>query len=107
MPLNIPFLREKAQASPTENTVGEPIDHAITTSSSEKENAMSTGIEASDVEANRKLDLYRRTHKWDPNLGDDTLDEIATVTALNDSNAQSKVIDRVIDNSPYPEVYHL
>ncbi|KAF3898079.1 Small oligopeptide transporter [Trichophyton interdigitale] len=104
MPLNIPFLREKAQASPTENTVGEPIDHAITTSSSEKENAMSTGIEASDVEANRKLDLYRRTHKWDPNLGDDTLDEIATVTALNDSNAQSKVIDRVIDNSPYPEV---
>ncbi|EGE08053.1 small oligopeptide transporter [Trichophyton equinum CBS 127.97] len=104
MPLNIPFLREKAQASPTENTVGEPIDHAITASSSEKENAMSTGIEASDVEANRKLDLYRRTHKWDPNLGDDTLDEIATVTALNDSNAQSKVIDRVIDNSPYPEV---
>ncbi|EFE30686.1 OPT peptide transporter Mtd1, putative [Trichophyton benhamiae CBS 112371] len=102
MPLNIPFLRGKA--SPSENTVGEPIDHAITTSSSEKENAKSTGIEISDVEANRRLDLYHRTHKWDPNLGDDTLDEVATATALNDSNAQSKIIDRVIDNSPYPEV---
>lgn len=104
MPLNIPFLRGKA--SPPENTVGEPIDHAITTSSSEKENAKSTGIEISDVEANRRLDLYHRTHKWDPNLGDDTLDEVATATVLNDSNAQSKIIDRVIDNSPYPEVYH-
>ncbi|EFE43060.1 OPT peptide transporter Mtd1, putative [Trichophyton verrucosum HKI 0517] len=87
MPLNIPFLRGKA--SPPENTVGEPIDHAITTSSSEKENAKSTGIEISDVEANRRLDLYHRTHKWDPNLGDDTLDEVATATALNDSNAQN------------------
>ncbi|EFR02303.1 oligopeptide transporter 5 [Nannizzia gypsea CBS 118893] len=102
MPLNIPFLRGKA--STPDDTIGEPIEQAITTSSGEKETAKTTATEISDVEANKRLDLYRRTHKWDPNLGDDTLDEIATAAALNDSNAQSKVIDRVIDNSPYPEV---
>ncbi|KAK2850700.1 hypothetical protein FQN49_005400, partial [Arthroderma sp. PD_2] len=104
MPRNIPFFRGKDSASAPAPEVGDPIEPTITTSSGEKEKATVIATEISDVEANSRLNLYHRAHKWDPNLGNDTLDEVTTAATLNDSGAQSKVLGRVIDNSPYPEV---
>lgn len=67
----------------------------------------STSSTADDthVEANRKLSLYHRVHRWDPNLDDEYLEEVADAANAYDGSPRNKrMVQRVMENSPYPEV---
>jgi OPT family small oligopeptide transporter len=57
-----------------------------------------------EAEANRKLSIFERSHRWDPNLDDDQLDEIDDAVNVRDPNAEGKIYEEVFENSPYPEV---
>lgn len=61
----------------------------------------SSTADDSQIEANRKISLYRRAHRWDPNLEDEYLDEVA---AVQRKGSGSKFLNRMAENSPYPEV---
>ena len=74
---------------------GEPI---------EKETGKSTARDVQEVEANRKLSIFEKSHRWDANLGDDQLDEIDDAVNLRDPSSEAKIYDEVFENSPYPEV---
>ena len=61
-------------------------------------------LDIAKVDASRRLNLFSRSHRWDPNIGDNDLADIRDATALHDASAEAKMVDRVIENSPYPEV---
>lgn len=61
----------------------------------EKDGAISSARNLSEVEANRKLSLFEITHRWDPNLDNED---------LNDVDAETELVGQVDENSPYPEV---
>lgn len=63
-----------------------------------------SAFELSEVGTSRRLKLFSRSHRWDPNIGDDELAEVTGATTLHDANAEAKLVDRIIENSPYPEV---
>lgn len=64
----------------------------------------STAREVGEAEANQKLAAFEKAHRWDPNLGNDTLDEIDDAVNTRDPNVEGKLYDEVFENSPYPEV---
>jgi hypothetical protein len=70
----------------------------------EKDTGKSTARDVRDAEANRKLSVFEKSHRWDPNLDDDQLHEIDDAVNLRDPNAEGKICDEVFENSPYPEV---
>ena len=70
----------------------------------EKDGGNSTGLDINEVEANRRLKAFERAHRWDPNLGDDQLDEIDDAVNAHDPRIEGKLIDEAFENSPYPEV---
>jgi hypothetical protein len=70
----------------------------------EKEAGKSTARDVQEAEANRKLSVFERSHRWDPNLDDDQLHEIDDAVNLRDPNAEGKIYEEVFENSPYPEV---
>lgn len=76
----------------------EPVDMV------EKDGAISTGVDINEVEANRRLKVFERAHRWDPNLDDEQLDEIDEAVNAHDPRNEGKLIDEVLENSPYPEV---
>ncbi|EFW21593.1 hypothetical protein D8B26_001765 [Coccidioides posadasii str. Silveira] len=72
---------------------------------SEKIGLAPSGEDDSHVEANRKLHLYHRVHRWDPNLEDEYLDEVKDAANSYDGSPTNKrMVRRVLENSPYPEV---
>lgn len=73
----------------------------------EKDTGKSTARDVQEAEANRKLSIFEKTHRWDPNLDDDQLHEIDDVINLRDPNAEGKIYDEVFENSPYPEVFSI
>ena len=64
--------------------------------------AETTGI--SEVEANRKLSVFQKTHRWDPNLGIDTFDELEDATDTHDGKHEAQLTGQLVENSPYVEV---
>ena len=70
----------------------------------EKDGGNSTGLDINEVEANRRLSMFERAHRWDPNLDDEQLDEIDEAVNAHDPRTGGKLIDEVFENSPYPEV---
>lgn len=58
----------------------------------------------SEPEANRHLSHFRRDHKWDPNMPDDTMEMTDAVTDAHDHKGEAQLVGEVIENSPYPEV---
>ena len=75
----------------------------------DKETGRSTARDVQEAEANRKLSVFEKAHRWDPNLGDDFLDDVDDALVNRDAAKESKVFDEVFENSPYPEVgsFHL
>jgi hypothetical protein len=70
----------------------------------DKETGAATARDVGEAEANRKLSVFERAHRWDPNLDDDQLLEIDDAVNARDPNAEGRVYDEVFENSPYPEV---
>ncbi len=70
----------------------------------EKDVGLSTAQDYSEEEANRKLNLFERAHRWDPNLDDSQRHEIDDAVNTRDPNAEGTVYDELFENSPYPEV---
>lgn len=58
----------------------------------------------SETEANQRLAAFRRDHKWDPNMPDDTIEMVDAVTHAHDQKSEAQLVGEVIENSPYPEV---
>lgn len=70
----------------------------------EKDDAVSTARDIQEAETNRKLTAFEQLHRWDPNLGQDQLEEIDDAINRRDGNAEGRIYDEVFENSPYPEV---
>lgn len=58
----------------------------------------------SEVEANRKLNTFRKEHHFDPNLPDSAFDAINDVTRTHDQKGEAVLVDELVEDSPYPEV---
>ncbi|PNS17217.1 Sexual differentiation process protein isp4 [Sphaceloma murrayae] len=58
----------------------------------------------SEAEANRRLKVFRRDHKWDPNMPDEAIEMVDAVTGAHDPKGEAQLVGEVIENSPYPEV---
>jgi len=70
----------------------------------EKDDAVSTARDIQEAETNRKLTAFEQLHRWDPNLGQDRLEELDDAVNRRDGNAEGRIYDEVFENSPYPEV---
>ncbi|TGO84229.1 hypothetical protein BPOR_0532g00040 [Botrytis porri] len=70
----------------------------------EKDDAVPTARDIQEAETNRKLTAFEQLHRWDPNLGQDQLEEIDDAINRRDGNAEGRIYDEVFENSPYPEV---
>lgn len=70
----------------------------------EKDTGKLGARDVQEAEANRRLSVFERSHRWDPNLDDNQLDKIDDAVNLRDPNAKGKIYEEVFENSPYPEV---
>jgi hypothetical protein len=70
----------------------------------QKETGASTARDEGEAEANYRLSVFEKAHRWDPNLGDDQLEEIDDAINARDPAAEGRIQDEVFENSPYPEV---
>jgi hypothetical protein len=60
--------------------------------------------ELSEVEANSRLNEFRKEHQLDPNLPDVAFEVINEVTATHDHKGEAILAEEFINDSPYPEV---
>ncbi len=74
------------------------------TEKDDKDIGTSTARDIQEAETNRKLSVFEKAHRWDPNLGNDFLDDVDDALVNRDAAKESKVFDEVFENSPYPEV---
>jgi hypothetical protein len=88
--------------SPQHSNTGsaQPSDNA------EKDAGLTSARDIAEAEANRKLTIFERAHRWDPNLDDEQLDEIDDAVNARDPSSEARIFDEVFENSPYPEVRH-
>ena len=66
-----------------------------------------TGAEltpADELETAARLKAIKRKHEWDPNFSADLVDDIEEATQHHDVGGEVRLIDEVVENSPYPEV---
>jgi len=70
----------------------------------EKKVGKSNDVDIQEAEANQRLRLFEKAHRWDPNLEDKQLEEIDDAVNTRDPNAEGILYDEVFENSPYPEV---
>lgn len=66
--------------------------------------ASGTDRHISEVEANNTLKQIRSKHKWDPNLPEYLEDEIDEKTDEHNLAGELRLVDELIENSPYVEV---
>lgn len=72
-----------------------------------KDAAIATGTEIkpqTELEANIQLKALEKKHRWDPNLPQDLVEGIDDATAHHDVDQELKLVDQLVENSPYPEV---
>jgi hypothetical protein len=81
-----------------------PSDNAGKGVDAEKDVGLSSARDIEGAEANRKLAIFERAHRWDPNLDDTQLDAIDDAVNARDPSSEARVFDEVFENSPYPEV---
>ena len=77
---------------------------SLPSSKSEQDVGKSSARDVAEIEANRKLSVFEKAHRWDPNLDNDQLDEIDEAVNARDPNAEGKLYEEVFENSLYPEV---
>lgn len=58
----------------------------------------------SEVEANRRLGMFREEHNWDPNMPDGAFDAVNDAVRAHDQKGEAILVDELINDSPYPEV---
>lgn len=86
------------------------VAHTSTSNSNdsiEKDAAVTTSVEVkpeTELEANIQLKKLEKKHRWDPNLPRELIDGIDDATAHHDVNQELKLVDQLVENSPYPEV---
>ena len=92
-------------------TVGQPIAPVDSETSSgdvtEKDRGITSGVQVNaetELEANRKLEDFQQKHQWDPNLPEDTLEDLDEVTHTGDLGKELNLVHAFEDDSPYPEV---
>lgn len=90
--------------SPEQSVIGSHIPLATGEKLEEKDGAISSARDEQEAEANRKLTAFEQLHRWDPNLGQDQLEEIDDAINRRDANVEGRIYDEVFENSPYPEV---
>ena len=66
-----------------------------------------SGVEmtsADELETAARLKAIKKKHEWDPNFASDLVDEIDEATQHHDIGGEVRLVDEVVENSPYPEV---
>lgn len=58
----------------------------------------------SEVEANRRLRMFRADHKFDPNLPDSAEGAIEDAVRSHSLKDEAALVDELVEDSPYPEV---
>lgn len=58
----------------------------------------------SEVEANTTLHQIQKKHRWDPNLPEELEEEIEENTDGHNFAGELRLVDELVENSPYPEV---
>ncbi|KAB8298088.1 hypothetical protein EYC80_001850 [Monilinia laxa] len=99
-----PTVVSTSSPSPEELIIGSHNPLATGEKVEEKDGAISNAQDEQEAEANRKLTAFEQLHRWDPNLGQDQLEEIDDAINSRDANAEGRIYDEVFENSPYPEV---
>ncbi|MCJ1278809.1 hypothetical protein MMC21_006627 [Puttea exsequens] len=100
---------QKATEAGISDTTSSP-DSGSNADIKEKEPAAaSTGIDVagrhmSEVEANSTLRQIKKKHRWDPNLPEELEEEIDESTAQHSVAGEARLVDELVENSPYPEV---
>ena len=66
--------------------------------------ASGTDRRISEAEANNTLQQIKSKHRWDPNLPEELEDEIEEQTDEHNLVGELRLVDELVENSPYPEV---
>lgn len=66
--------------------------------------ATGAGRRISEVEANTTLTNIKKKHRWDPNLPEELEEELEEKTDEHDLTGELRLVDELVENSPYPEV---
>jgi len=65
---------------------------------------LASGREVTEAEANRRLSLFKKTNRFDPNMEKEDLERIDELMEDHNVVGEVRAIDELMENSPYPEV---
>lgn len=57
-----------------------------------------------ELETAAKLKAIKKKHEWDPNFSEDLFEGIDEATKQHDIGGEVRLVDELVENSPYPEV---
>ena len=57
-----------------------------------------------ELETAAQLKAIKRKHEWDPNFSEDLVEGIDEATQHHDIGGEVRLVDELVENSPYPEV---
>ncbi|CAD6583618.1 MAG: hypothetical protein ASARMPRED_001375 [Alectoria sarmentosa] len=66
-----------------------------------------SGIEmtpSDELETAAQLKAIKKKHEWDPNFSEDLVEGIEEATQHHDIGGEVRLVDEIVENSPYPEV---
>lgn len=66
-----------------------------------------SGIDMSpsdELETAARLKAIKKKHEWDPNFSEDLVEGIEEATQHHDIGGEVRLVDEIVENSPYPEV---
>ncbi|KAI5303282.1 Phospholipase D1, partial [Ascosphaera pollenicola] len=107
------FLRRSKGSNKEEEIMGiEPIQSQsseengayMTANLDEKGFADPTAKETKEEQVARTIEEFRKAHKWDMNMDDETLEGLARTAVERDITGGIDAIAKIMDDSPYPEV---
>lgn len=93
-------------ASPVRSEdLGSGSDEQVKEKDSVAVNATGTDLSPSDeLETAARLKAIKKKHQWDPNFAEDLVDDIEDATQHHDIGGEVRLVDELVENSPYPEV---
>lgn len=65
---------------------------------------LASGQEITESQANRRLSLFKKTNRFDPNMEKDDLERIDELMDEHNTVGEVQAIEDYLGNSPYPEV---